>query len=191
MAVTKNATVEQILPVLQDQNITLIGESRWPDAKAKLRSLPPGIEKHFIGHLQTNKAKDVVEAFDCIESVDSLKLAHAIDKAAQQLGKVMPVFIQVNISNDPSKYGFSPAALSDAIKQFQQLEQFEHLELRGFMTITAKESIEDTRKDFKAMKYLQQKYALPELSMGMSADWEIAAEEGATIVRLGTALFGK
>ncbi len=187
MAVTKTIPIEQILPVLNEQQITLIGESRWQEAKTKLPKLPAGTEKHFIGHLQSNKAKEVITAFDAIEAVDSVKLLQTIATIADQRGKSMPIFLQVNVSNDPAKYGFKPAELKEVVVLAQSLRG---VELVGLMTITAKQSPEQTRADFKHMKQLQLQYQLPELSMGMSDDWKIAEEEGATIVRLGTALFG-
>jgi|GEM_PF-91124 thioredoxin len=186
MAVTKNISVERILSILKHYDITLIGENRWQEAKGKLPFLPTNIEKHFIGHLQTNKAKPVVEAFDVIETVDTLNLAQAINQAASELKRIMPVFLQVNISRDSNKYGFLLEQLPHIIPQF---EQFQHLQLSGLMTITAKQSPEQTRQDFKTMKQLQIQYKLPELSMGMSDDWSIAVAEGATIVRLGRALY--
>lgn len=188
MAVTKTVPIERILPVLAEQKITLIGESRWQEAKDKLAQYPVGIEKHFIGHLQTNKVKEVVTAFDAIETIDSDRLLLAMAVEAQKQGKVLPIFLQVNVSNDPAKHGFLPEELTAVI---EQLKQFEQLELLGLMTITAQQSKEKTRQDFKTMKKLQTRFGLKELSMGMSADWEIAAEEGATIVRLGSALFGQ
>ena len=188
LAVTKNIPIEHILPVLRGQNINLIGESRWQEAKEKLQLLPTGVEKHFIGHLQTNKVPEVVEHFDYIESVDSLSLAKAVAIAAAKIGKTMPIFLQVNISHDPAKYGFLPEQLQSTV---EQIEQFEHLELVGLMAITAKQDKKKTRHDFAEMKKLQIQFGLRELSMGMSDDWQIAVEEGATIVRLGTALFGE
>lgn len=184
MAVTKNVSVERILPILSARSITLIGENRWQEAKAKLPQLPATIEKHFIGHLQTNKVREVTEAFDCIETVDSVRLAKAIDA----VGKVLPIMLQVNVSGDPAKYGFHPSELAGVIDQIKRLK---HVRLAGLMTITARQSLEQTRQDFKIMKLLQQQFDLEQLSMGMSADWEIAIEEGATIVRLGSALFGE
>lgn len=187
MAVTKGVSVNKILPILKKESITLIGESRWQEAKEKIHLLPKNIEKHFIGHLQTNKAQEVTEHFDCIESVDSLKLAKAINTAAVKQNKIMPIFLQVNISNDVHKYGISVSEINSVVHSITELN---HLKLTGLMTITADDqSSEKTRSDFRSMKQLQQKYALPELSMGMSNDWKIAIEEGATIVRLGRALF--
>ncbi|EKD76262.1 MAG: hypothetical protein ACD_43C00171G0001 [uncultured bacterium] len=187
MAVTKTVSIERILKVLQEQSITLIGESRWQEAKEKIAHLPSGIEKHFIGHLQTNKAAEVVAAFDCIETVDSIKLARVINHAAAALNKTMPIFLQVNISDDQAKYGFVPKELEQVVATVKAMP---NIRLDGFMTITAQQDKEITRSDFTCMKILQQKFDLKELSMGMSADWKIAAAEGATIVRLGTALFG-
>ena len=184
MAVTKTVPVERILRVLGEHNIQLIGENRWQEAKSKLPSLPPGTEKHFIGHLQTNKVKEVVEAFDCIETVDSLKLAKAINA----INKPADVFLQVNVSQDPAKHGFLPNELEAALSQIQLLK---NLNVTGLMTITAKQTKDQTRQDFRMMKQLQTKLGLQELSMGMSDDWQIAVEEGATIVRLGSALFGQ
>lgn len=188
MAATKFHPIDKILPILAEKQIDLIGESRWQEAKEKLPLLPAGIEKHFIGHLQSNKAKEVVEAFDVIESVDSVKIAEALNKAAQTYRKILSVFLQVNISDDPKKFGFKPDELSGVIAAVRNLNS---LKLVGLMAITAKQSVEATRADFKKMKALQVQFSLPELSMGMSDDYEIAIEEGATIVRLGTALFGE
>ena len=188
MAVTKTVPIERILPVLAEKKITLIGESRWQEAKDKLLELPPGIEKHFIGHLQTNKVKEVVTAFDAIETIDRDKVLLAVALEAQKQGKVLPIFLQVNVSNDPAKFGFQLAELDSAVEKASSLPS---IKLVGLMTITAQESETAVRADYKMMKQLQLKYQLVELSMGMSQDWQIAAEEGATIVRLGTALFGQ
>ncbi len=188
MAVTKTIPIERILLVLVEQQITLVGESRWQEAKDKLPLLPPGIEKHFIGHLQTNKVKEVVAAFDAIETIDSDKLLLAVAIEAQKQGKVMPIFLQVNISNDPAKFGFGLTELAAAVEKARSLPT---VKLVGLMTITAQAATEVVRQDYKTMKQLQLKYQLEELSMGMSHDWQIAVEEGATIVRLGTALFGE
>ncbi len=183
MAVTKTIPIEHVLSVLRDRQIDLIGENRWQEAKTKLPLLPAGIEKHFIGHLQTNKVAEVVEAFDCIETVDSLKLANAI----QNTNKPIDVFLQVNVSRDPAKHGFMPNELETA---FRQIRTMKNIQVDGLMTITAKQTKDQTRQDFRMMKQLQMKLGLQELSMGMSGDWEMAVEEGATIVRLGSALFG-
>lgn len=187
MAVTKTLSLDRILPVVVENNISLIGESRWQEAKDKLPHLPPSIEKHFIGHLQTNKVKEVVAAFDAIESIDSEKILNAVAREAQQQQKILNIFLQVNVSNDPGKYGFTVEQLSQVVTQARALPG---VHLIGLMTITAQESTEAVRQDYRRMKQLQQQFQLPELSMGMSHDWPIAVEEGATIIRLGRALFG-
>lgn len=186
LLVTKNHSVSEILTVLQTYSIFIIGESRWQEAKAKLPLLPSTVEKHFIGHLQRNKATEVVGSFDCIETVDSLTLAKAIELASAAINKTMPVFLQVNISNDPAKYGFSPQELPGVIIACQQ---YPHIQVTGLMTITAKQPVEQIRQDFHLMKQLQVRFGLAQLSMGMSADWQLAVAEGATIIRLGRALF--
>lgn len=189
MAVTKGVSMELVLSVLKEKRITLIGESRWQEAKGKLAQYPQHIEKHFIGHLQTNKVQEIVQHFDCVESVDSIKLAMALNKECEKQDKQLPVFIQVNISNDPSKFGFTTEELPAAMKAIRLLP---NLSVYGLMTITAGgQTPEQTRANFKHMKLLQEKYQLPELSMGMSEDWRIATEEGATIVRLGRVLFSQ
>lgn len=188
MAVTKKMPIEHILPVLKKAKISLIGESHWQEAKEKLPLLPSNIEKHFIGHLQSNKAKEVTSIFDCIETVDSLRLAETINKVAGQLNKTMPIFLQINISRDAAKHGFLPEQIETAVTAVRALP---HVRLDGFMAITARQDQTQTAADFAAMKKLQEHYGLAELSMGMSDDWKLAADAGATIVRLGTALFGQ
>lgn len=186
MAVTKNHNIQEILLVLQKYNITLIGESRWQEAKEKLEQLPVGIEKHFIGHVQSNKIKEIMVNFDVIESVDSLKLAQSIDRVAKLINKIMVIFLQVNISHDPNKFGFKPEELDKVVVEVHKLN---NISVQGLMAITAKQSSEQTRQDFKQLQQLQQFYHFEHLSMGMSDDWQIAVEEGATIIRVGRLLF--
>ncbi len=187
IAVTKNRSISEINEAI-DAGINIIGENRIQEAQKKFLELTSPVKKHFIGHLQTNKVKTAVELFDMIESVDSLKLAKKIDQAATSRGSAIPIFLQVNIANDPSKYGFSPDELEAALKTVSKLP---HLELRGLMTIVPYyKNPEDARPHFQKMKQLQKKYDLPELSMGMSNDYEVAAQEGATLVRISSAIFG-
>jgi pyridoxal phosphate enzyme (YggS family) len=186
MAVTKGHSIEEILPVLEQFKPAIIGESRWQEAKTKLQYLPQGIEKHFIGHLQTNKVSEAIAAFEVIESVDSEKLLLALDTAGKNQQKVVSIFLQVNISHDPAKFGFQATALKQVIARSINLS---NISIKGLMAITAKQSLEATRIDFKQLKQLQLNYHLPELSMGMSTDWEVAVEEGATIIRVGRGLF--
>lgn len=183
VAVTKNRTVPEILKVI-DQGIDTIGENRIQEAEEKFSHLPTDLEKHFIGHLQSNKVKKACELFDVIESVDSYKLAEKINSVAS--GKI-PIFIQVNISREEQKGGILEEDLAELVRSVKKLP---NLELRGFMAII--ENTEDHEKrtqQFKKMKELQEEYGLPELSMGMSNDWEEAIKHGATQVRLGRILF--
>ena len=186
MLVTKGRSVPEILEVLKTYQADCIGESRWQEAESKLSHLPANLPKHFIGHLQSNKVKQIVSNFNSIDSVDSIKLAECISAEAVKQSKVLSIYLQVNISRDGSKFGFDIDELGNAIRQIKTLSG---ITLVGLMTITAKQFPNETRKDFAAMKKLQQQFQLPDLSMGMSNDWPIAVEEGATMIRLGTALF--
>lgn len=186
LLVIKDRTLDEIKYVLESQNVFAVGINKWQDSSTIIPALPNDIEKHFIGHLQTNKVKYVVPQVDCIESVDSIKLANAIDKEGVRYNKIVPIFLQVNISADQDKYGFGVDEIANVLKAMQSLL---NVSVQGLMTITAKQNMDKTRHDYRIMKELQIKYKLKELSMGMSADWKIAVEEGATIIRLGRALF--
>lgn len=178
----------------------LFGENRVQEAAAKVEDLPRqvrrAIELHMIGHLQSNKAKTAASLFDLVQTVDSLHLARALARGAEAAGRRLPVLVQVNVSSDPAKAGFSVEALVAAQGQLLALEQ---LEVRGLMTIgPAVQAPEASRPTFAALRELRRRLAgdwppgaLAELSMGMSADFEVAIEEGATIVRVGTALFSE
>ncbi len=182
MAVTKNRSLEEIKRVIEQHGIEIIGENRIQEAKEKFPHLQ-GVEKHFIGHLQTNKARIAVELCDVIETVDSERLARALDKAGQDIR----VYIQVNISREEQKGGILEEDLPGLIKLVRELP---HLKLEGLMTIAENTSDQEAlRKQFTRMRELQEEYNLPELSMGMSQDHKLAIECGATIVRLGRILF--
>jgi PLP dependent protein len=186
VAVTKNRTATQIEESIQ-AGITIIGENRIQEAASKFPKLSSPVTKHFIGHLQTNKVKLAVELFDLIQSVDSLRLAQKINQEATRQQKTMPILLEVNIAKDPKKYGFTPDETSSLLPEIQALS---NIEVRGLMTIVPYfEDPEQTRSFFKQIKTLQTKLALPELSMGMSNDYHIAVQEGATIVRIGSAIF--
>ncbi|MDP3971034.1 MAG: YggS family pyridoxal phosphate-dependent enzyme [bacterium] len=186
MAVVKNRAMTDVKSALNKYGIDLIGESRWQEAKDRIHLYPESIEKHFIGHLQTNKVVDVVAVFDCVETVDSLKLAEKINQAAINANKVISIYIQINISEDNNKYGFT---YEESIRIFPELKKLSNITIDGIMTITAQQKIAQTRVHFKQMKELQEKLQVRELSMGMSTDWKVAIEEGATIVRVGRDLF--
>jgi pyridoxal phosphate enzyme (YggS family) len=181
--------------------LTLFGENRVQEFDTKrdrLRQLNvSGAEVHLIGHLQSNKSARAAEVFDGIDSVDSLRLAQRLNDAAAKLGKNLPVLLEIKLSDEPTKAGLSPEG-PELQSLLEQLPKLTHLTLRGLMTIaTLNENPETARACFRRLRALRDKLApqhpsldLRELSMGMSGDFEIAIEEGSTLVRIGTALFG-
>ncbi len=202
VAVTKNRTAEEIRKVIQ-AGITDMGENRLRN----LPELPENITRHFIGRLQSNKVREVVRKFDVIQSVDRLKLAQKIDDECGKTGKVMPVLIQVNTSNEPQKGG---VPLIDAEELFKAVSKLKNIRIRGLMTLAVHSADENkVRICFKKLKQLSDEIKnsnseLPVrtsfgpggrglsfdiLSMGMSEDYRIAIEEGATMIRLGRGIF--
>ncbi len=191
---TKTVSPDRILSALSAGRF-LIGENKVQELKEKyeaLRHVPH--ETHFIGHLQSNKVREVIQYADCIQSVDRLGLAEKLHRHLELIGRTMDVFIQVNTSYEDSKFGISPGSALDFAREIMQ---FDRIRIRGLMTIglfSADE--ENTRKCFHLLAHLQQEMLLRdipvhELSMGMSGDLEVAIQEGATIVRVGTAVFGR
>lgn len=172
------------------------GENRVQEAEEKIRQLRDReITWLLVGHLQSNKARLAAELFDLIESLDSRKLARKLDRACGELNKVMPVLIQVNIGEEPQKFGVSPADVPEMVRAVDRLE---HLELRGLMAIPPYDpDPEASRPYFRRLAGLRDEInqdrerPLEELSMGMSNDYPVAIEEGATRVRVGTAVFGE
>jgi pyridoxal phosphate enzyme (YggS family) len=172
------------------------GENYVQEALAKMAELPDDIEWHMVGHLQSNKARQVVGRFALIHSLDSLHLALELEKQASKHGVRQPVLLQVNIADEETKSGFEPAAVADAAGEIAELE---HLEMRGLMTIGPLEAEpESVRWVFRELRELRDKVQaqlpglqLGELSMGMTGDFETAIEEGATIIRIGRAIFGQ
>ncbi|MFC4305658.1 YggS family pyridoxal phosphate-dependent enzyme [Cohnella boryungensis] len=196
IAVTKYVTARTAEAVVRE-GVTHIGENRWPDAKAKWESLGNEAIFHYIGSLQTNKAKDVIGKFDYIHSLDRISLAEAIQKRAQALDLKVCCLLQVNVSGEHSKHGLAP----EEVKPFlEELRKYDRVKPVGLMTMAPYESEpEATRPVFRALRLLRDDLnesaalsePLTELSMGMSNDFEVAVEEGATWVRLGTVLVGK
>ena len=193
VAVGKKFTA-QVIKEAADCGLNLFGENRVQEAKIKIPDCPGHLRWHFIGNLQTNKCKDAVALFDMLHAVDSLHLAEELNKRCEQLAKVMPVLLEVNVSGEGSKHGFTP---KDAIEATQAFFDFPKLELHGLMTMAPfSRQAESTRPYFRKLRELKNDCeeklgaSLPELSMGMSGDYEIAIEEGATLIRLGTTLFG-
>lgn len=184
VAVTKTASVEQTKKAI-DSGVQIIGENRLQVAEEKFPHLPRA-EKHMIGHLQTNKVKRVVQIFDVIQSVDSLKLAKEIDKRAQEEGKIMPVMLQVNSAGEEQKFG---VPLSEAKEFYTKLMSFMNIKVTGIMTMAPMVEPEETRPYFRETKRLADQLNLKEISMGMTNDYHIAIEEGSTIVRVGRDIF--
>jgi len=196
IAVTKNHDVIAMREAI-DAGVQLVGENRLQEALSKAEILDRAVEWHLIGHLQTNKVKQAVSLFSLIHSVDSVKLAVEIDKAAKKIGKVQDVLLQVNLAKEESKSGLYQEDLPAVL---EQIETLRNVRLCGLMCIAPNYSaVEQTRPLFKAMYGLFQELKKKEfkaadiryLSMGMSHDYTIAIEEGANIVRVGTAIFGQ
>ncbi|HXT40918.1 MAG TPA: YggS family pyridoxal phosphate-dependent enzyme [Candidatus Angelobacter sp.] len=172
----------------------VFGESKMQEAKAKISLCPGRLRWHMIGHLQTNKCRDAVHFFEMIQSVDSLALAGEINKRCDQAAKTMPVLLEANIAGEASKFGYRPDAL---LNELEEINALRRLEIQGLMTIAPwTQDPEKARAIFRQLRELKQRCEqvlgapLPHLSMGMSGDFEVAIEEGATIIRVGTALFG-
>jgi pyridoxal phosphate enzyme (YggS family) len=170
-----------------DCGIRDIGENRLQEALPKKTALSDlDLTWHFIGHLQTNKAKKVVEHFDCVQCVDRAELAAKLDQATSS---PLAVLIEVKLDPEPTKSGIAPAALPEFVDQFSRYRQ---LQLRGFMAIPPYFDVaEEARPYFRRLRELAEQFQVSEISMGMSHDFEIAIDEGATMVRVGTALFGE
>src|SRR5262245_23966432 len=179
-----------------DAGIKLIGENYVQEAKEKAERVTQPVEWHMIGHLQRNKAKIAVEIFDVIESLDSLALARELDKEGRKRNKTIRALIEVNLGGEQSKSGIAKNAVTDLLEATAELA---HLRIEGLMTVPPfHENLEKVRPYFRELGELREKLAqrnfphvdLQELSMGMTHDYPVAIEEGATIVRIGTALFG-
>ena len=176
--------------------ITQVGENRVQEAMVKKPQVTLPATWHLVGSLQTNKARRALELFDIIQSVDSLHLGIELQRRCEQMDKHVGSLIEVNTSGEASKHGVSPDAVPDLVVELLKLD---HLQLMGLMTIGPGLAIDDpeaSRPSFRTLKALAQDcrrrfgVPLPHLSMGMSSDFEVGIEEGATIVRIGTAIFG-
>jgi len=193
VAVSKTVEPERIRQAIE-AGVRILGENRVQEAAAKMPALADivaehQVEWHLIGHLQSNKARRAVELFSTVQSVDSFKLAERLNVVAGELGKRLPVFIEVNLGGEDSKAGVEP---DQVLPLCEQVATLANLELKGLMAVPPfLENAEDVRPFFRRLRTLRDQAQLKELSMGMSHDFEIAIEEGATIVRVGTALFGE
>ncbi len=196
LAVSKRKPVSQI-----DEAVALgqldFGENYLQDAKEKISALGDNITWHFIGHIQSNKAKLVAELFDTVHTIDRLKVAIALEKRLASLNKVMPVYVQVNISKEEQKSGVSPEEMGPLVREILNLP---HLSFAGLMAMPPYATDpEKSRPYFRSLRILAEELVHKKLteqsgkvglSMGMSGDFEVAVEEGATVVRVGTAIFG-
>jgi PLP dependent protein len=193
VAVSKTHPPESILEALEN-GVTVFGENRVQEAKAKILRLPTRCHWHFIGHLQKNKIRQALPFFELIHGVDSLAIARDIDRIASEIGLFPKILLEVNVAGEQTKFGFAPERVHSEMEELRQLPR---LQIEGLMTIPPPAaSPEGSRNHFVALRKLRNTLeadfalSLPELSMGMSEDFEVAIEEGATLVRIGTALFG-
>ena len=197
VAVSKTVPADQIEKAIV-AGVQFLGENYVQEARDKFNALSTyPTSWHFIGHLQSNKAKYAVRIFSLIHSVDSLKLARALNKQAAKVDKIQDILIQVNIAEEATKSGVQ---VEETLELVRHVSQLEHLSLKGLMTMPPYfYAPEKARPFFKALRELRDKIMaekmpdvrLDELSMGMTGDFEVAIEEGATLIRVGTAIFGE
>ena len=192
VCVTKEADIAQIEEALTS-GVKDVGENRVQDALLKYKAIGDRAVWHLIGHLQTNKVRDAVKIFSLIHSIDSVHLAEAIDKEAKKINKIQDILIQVNTSGEESKFGIKPDEAADF---FRKASLYPNINIQGLMAIAPEvDDPEDVRPFFRKLRELRgdlnsmlnTRYSM--LSMGMTSDFEIAVEEGATIVRIGRAIF--
>ena len=187
VAVSKTVEAERIRLAVA-AGIPALGENRVQEAREKIETLGHAVPWHLIGSLQTNKAKEAARLFDWIHSVDRVELARELSRRARALDRTLDILIQVNLGEEPQKAGVAPGELKALLDAMSGLES---LRIRGLMAIPpAVESPEAARPFFRRLRELRDGAGLEHLSMGMSADFEVAIEEGATLVRVGTAIFG-
>ena len=187
IGVSKTVDVERIRLAVA-AGVRVLGENRVQEAKSKVAELGRPAAWHLIGHLQTNKVKDALPLFDLIQSLDRLELAHELERRAAAQGRVVEALLQVNVASEASKGGFAPDAVSEALDTIGTLS---HVRVRGLMAIPPEvERAEESRPWFRRLREMADKHGLRDRSMGMSGDFEVAIEEGATMVRVGTAIFG-
>jgi len=193
VAVSKGHPAE-VVRAAAELGLGVFGENRVQEAKAKIGLCPGRLRWHLIGHLQSNKCRDAVHFFEMIQSVDSLSLAREINKWAEKSAKTMPALIEVNVAGESSKFGYAPERVLAELKELNALPK---MELHGLMTVAPyMQEAEKVRPVFRRLRELKGQCEellgapLPHLSMGMSGDFEVAVEEGATMIRLGSAVLG-
>ncbi|MEI7437947.1 MAG: YggS family pyridoxal phosphate-dependent enzyme [bacterium] len=193
LTVTKTQGPDEVAVALA-AGLTLFGENRVQEARSKIPLCAAAANWHLIGHLQSNKVKEAVQLFALLQAVDSLRLLELIDGAAAGAGRTLPVYLEVNVSGERSKNGLAPEFVPGVLAAANRLT---HVDIQGLMTIPPlARDVGEARPFFRRLRELRDEWrresglALAELSMGMSHDFEIAVEEGATMVRVGSALFG-
>jgi pyridoxal phosphate enzyme (YggS family) len=196
VGVTKTVDLDRIKEAVS-AGLQILGENYVQEARDKIKELKDRVSWHFVGRLQTNKAKYAVKLFDMIQTVDSFRLAQELNRRAQPLGRTVPIIIQVNLASEVSKGGVEP---SECLSLIREVSVLENLQIRGLMTMPPFfDQPERARPYFAQLREMSQKIAeaqvegveMNELSMGMSGDFEAAIEEGATLIRVGTAIFGE
>lgn len=193
VGITKTVSVEKIREAAE-AGVRVFGENYVQEAKEKIAAIGHGVEWHMTGHLQRNKAKEAVAMFDMVQTIDSVELAVELDKRAKAGGKTIRGLVEVNLAGERSKAGIGKDSLIPLLTAIKELG---NLSIQGLMTIPPYfDNAEGVRPYFRALRELRDKahnegFPLQELSMGMSHDFEVAIEEGATMVRIGTAIFGK
>jgi PLP dependent protein len=196
VAAAKTRTPDEVLEAI-DAGVRIIGENYVQEAEKAFEAVGAKVRWHMIGHLQSNKAKKAVKIFDVIETVDSMKLARAIDKACRNMGKVMQVLVEVNSGEEPQKAGVMP---EEGISLVRDMSELKNIKIMGLMTMgpfagdpeDARPYFQKTRKLFEEIKTLNLPgVEMKHLSMGMSNSYRVALEEGANMVRIGTRLFGE
>jgi PLP dependent protein len=187
IAVSKTVEVERIRQAIA-AGVPALGENRVQEARDKIEALGHPVPWHLIGPLQTNKAKDAARLFDWVHSVDRLELAKELDRRATALGRTVDALIEVNVGEEPQKAGVRPHEITPLLAAVEGLRG---IRIRGLMAIPpVADDAEQSRPHFRRLRELRDTLGLEHLSMGMSADFEVAVEEGATMVRVGTAVFG-
>ena len=186
IGVSKTVDVDRIRHGVE-AGLPALGENRVQEAKAKVAELGRPVPWHLIGHLQTNKVKDALAIFDVVHSLDRWPLAEEIDSRAGAARRSVEALLEVNVGAAPAKRGLAPEAVPAMIERLSALT---HIRVRGLMAIPPVGPPDEARPWFRTLRKLAEAHGLPELSMGMSADYEVAIEEGATMVRVGTAIFG-
>lgn len=196
MAVSKTKPVEDI-QAAYDAGQRLFGENRINEAAEKFKQLPADIEMHMIGHLQSNKAKIAAESSSCVQSIDKLSTAKELNKRAASLDRIIDYLVEINTSGEASKSGYSSFDLF--LNNLDNYLEFKNLRLKGLMTIApfvddelkVRKAFSNLYSNFKKLKTAAGINTIDTLSMGMSSDFKIAIEEGSTLVRVGTAIFGR